>query len=104
MSQQPDRGPADADDLEIERRVRWTAFRLLGHWVRGTAWQPTSPGRYFVADRHGTYYGLRDYRTDAARGRVVQAGVGPNESGWQGWIWDVPLPDAPAVPVPDWEE
>lgn len=77
-------------------RFPWNTF-LGGKWVKT---QPATPGRYFCATREGVVVGLREWKKSPVTGRVVDAQVGPNEPGWQGWIWSQCLPDAPSAPVP----
>ncbi len=75
----------------------WAAFHG-GRWIK-TA--PEMPGVYYIANREGVVCGTRRWSTNAF-GKVVEEGRAPGER-WQGWFWSVAVPDAPNLPVPEWE-
>lgn len=85
-----------APSLFVPRDIQWGQY-LEGWWTKR---QPTVPGLYAVASNEGGAF--VGYRTWVLRFGLdgeaicVQAGTGPNEPGWQGWIWSAPVPQPPA--------
>lgn len=91
------RAPVSAEDKrETFRQAHPWASYLGGFWGRC---QPSQPGLYPIATRTGNFAGYREFIL--RKGQIYDALAGPNEPGWQGWIWSEPLPEPPKLPE-DW--
>ena len=63
------------------------AYWLGGKWTRR---KPTKPGLYPIASLDGTVRDPRSWLIIEDDGR--ERGRGFAEPGWQGWVWDRPMP------------
>jgi hypothetical protein len=92
----------EEESPDIEDLRPWAMF----HGGRWTKKRPTEPGFYPVASREGAPMCPTRWRL-LIRGenrRILEAGVGHNEPGWQGWWWTRPLPSLPKAPSTEWDE